>query len=257
MADTELTAENRLAIRREVEGLLLKIAALFGIVNFAVAAAAIWAMWGTVTSTADAKLEREIRELRDEFDDALKDARELIGRLKTRSEDLVRVEQDIRALELHMAEVMGSTAIPELSDLLTKVEKEPDLIGNIRQVPLLVARRSVADALISGVPGCSEPKLLTGQTEPVTTHWKRYKNTKNGIWTEVDIPGDHFSRPPLIFSSLSGGGSHWAVSGTSSIYHNKAESFRIYLKWTGDLAADLLPVAKESGWHINWMAVGC
>ncbi len=258
MSDSDLSPLEQLAVRKEVEGVLFKIAALFGIVNFAVAGAAIWAMWSTVTSTADATLSREIRDVRDEFDDALKDAREILGRLKTRSEDLALVEKDIRQLEKHMANVVSSTAIPQMSELLTEIQNTPEMASTLAQVPALVSRRDVDDALVDTVHGCAETKLFTGQTPTANTDWQRYKDWKNGIFTEVDIPAGQFSNTPVVFTSLGGNGGHWSVAGPTSIYSPTSDSFSVYIRWSNESEkSDLLPYAQERNWYLNWLAVGC
>lgn len=109
-------------------------------------------------------------------------------------------------------------------------------------------------------------KIFAGSTTPGTTNWQPYSNDaappgiEAGIYVDVDTSEAGFTSTPKYVISL-GGGSHWRVTGSSSVYNPTPTSFRVYIRFSETDITSLYPTltpqyANGAQWHINWIAVG-
>ena len=95
----------------------------------------------------------------------------------------------------------------------------------------------------------SDDLSCQGQTPRGFTDWK---SAGSGlIYVDVDTSQCGYQSTPVYITSLGGGGSHWTLTGASSVYRAGKDSFRVYLAGGG-----ISPSwANDREWFINWQAV--
>merc|ERR1711964_63698 len=71
----------------------------------------------------------------------------------------------------------------------------------------------------------------------------------------IDISHCGFATAPRVFTSMTGGSSHWQTRGITSIYSLTNTKFRVYIEYYGSskLATGL---ASTNKWELDWIAVG-
>ena len=109
-------------------------------------------------------------------------------------------------------------------------------------------------SLLSLLPDISviSIKIASGSTTPGSTNWQAYGS--NGVYLDVDTSAGKFATTPRYVTSIGGNSSHWATTGTTSIYNATATGFRVYVRWSDGSA--LTPVQANSfQWHISWIGV--
>ena len=117
------------------------------------------------------------------------------------------------------------------------------------QVGALMTQLGLLDQQVHHLEGGSQP--CTGIT-PLSTNWIAYSG--GGMYVDVDTSACGFDpgTKPKYFTSMTGKSSHWKMTGATSIYSNKHDSFRIYISTDSVTAAQ----AKGSSyrWRIQWVA---
>jgi len=89
--------------------------------------------------------------------------------------------------------------------------------------------------------------MCSGSTTEGSTNWTQYSS--NGIYVDVDTSSCGFSTTPAYVTSMGGGSSSYITRGSSEIYEESENGFRIYIYTT-----ETPDVANQKGWHINWIA---
>lgn len=250
--ETELSAAQRLAVRREVEGTLTKLAALFGIANIAVLIGAIWFMWTSVTnqtaglaSSVKTEVLADLSSSRDELNAAVNEANQLIGRLKQSLDAMANIEGEIAGLRQDLDNLADRETLTRAADFIRSWGGAPDVDAVVQRTAGLLRKA-----------GCSQARAVAGQTPPDTTDWKQYRDTRYGAYVDTSSAG--FTATPLYLTSIGGTGGHWFVSGASAIYSPQPDRFRVHLRWLeGNYDADIVPYARNAKWHVNWLAIGC
>ncbi len=249
-----LTAAQKLAVRREVEGTLTKLAALFGVANIAVLIGAIWFMWTSVTNqtaglapSIKADVLADLSSSREQLNAAVNEANQLIGRLQQSQDAMENIEGEIEGLRADLAALADRETLERAADFIRAWGNAPDVDAMVQQTAGMLR-----------MPGCKQVRIVTGQTPVGATDWKRYKETRYGAYVEVDTSSAGFTATPLYLTSLGGTGGHWFVAGPSAVYSPSADGFKVYLRWLErGYSQDLVPYAQKAKWHINWWAIGC
>lgn len=273
---TELNDSAKLTIRKEVEGYLGKIAAIFGIANLAVVLAALVAFWANASGQVE-RISQGVREAvlleissdRAALETAVGEARELIGQLELRTEQLARVEDTISELEDRSK--IQSDALGVLEDDVA-IASATRLVESIQSSENINDIISLVDANITsdGSLNCENPKILTGRTEQGATPWEvhvssQQQEIRSAITLRVPLSNSTFNSAPAIFYNLEGNGGQWSANGVGSLYASTESGFVIHLKWDAtslaamseNRLADLLAYANNADWYVSWMAVGC
>jgi hypothetical protein len=89
--------------------------------------------------------------------------------------------------------------------------------------------------------------LCSGQTPVDATAWQ--VDREGVVHVDIDTSHCNLSGNPLYFTSLGGKEGHWVSRGATSIYNASRNGFRVVV-----LHRDADNIAREQGWHINWMA---
>jgi hypothetical protein len=97
-------------------------------------------------------------------------------------------------------------------------------------------------------PGNTRLRIAVGRTQP--NQWIQYNN--NGVYVDVSTASAGFTQTPYYFTSILGTSNHWLVTGSSSIYNDSPNGFRVYIGYNG-ITVNL---ANAWGWYINWVAIG-
>lgn len=80
--------------------------------------------------------------------------------------------------------------------------------------------------------------------------WRGYNGN---VYTDVPTTDCSHTTMPMYLASLSGKGSQWQAKGTSSIYSESANSYRVYLKRDGSTTVGSL--ATSNDWYINTLSL--
>lgn len=252
--DHQLTAEATLAVRREVEGILVKIAAVFGVANLAVLVGAIWVLWSTVTNqTAELsssirdEILSDIRENRAELNVAVSTANKLIGRLEQSQNAMDGIESSIGGLQEDITNLEDKETIARAAEFIQAWKASPEVNVAVKRI----------DSLLYA-PGCTQVRVVSGRTVPGSTKWEPYGSATYGASTVIDTKFANFTQTPIYFASLSGDGGLWTTNGGSSIYTPKTDQFSIYVRWlSSEHTEPIVDYAKNANWHVNWLAIGC
>lgn len=113
------------------------------------------------------------------------------------------------------------------------------------------------------------PPSCIGSTDQqcATSHQQNGMEHVNSICVDVVVPPSRFTFTPHFVASFGGTGSeHHMTTGASSVYHASPTGFRVYIKkeactscvsstqqTTGNTALTAA-LAKQRGYHINWVA---
>lgn len=79
--------------------------------------------------------------------------------------------------------------------------------------------------------------------------WRGYNGN---VYTDVVTHECSHSTMPMYLASLSGRGSQWEAKGTSSIYSESANGYRVYLKRDESKVGN---AASDNGWYINTLSL--
>jgi hypothetical protein len=100
------------------------------------------------------------------------------------------------------------------------------------------------------------PLIAAGRTPP-GLEWQQYENDvgqfPSGVFIDVNTEEYHFSTTPVYVTALHGNSSHWATTGSSSVYNPSSTGFRVYIRWS-DNSPLFVSEAESLGWHIQWIA---
>jgi hypothetical protein len=82
--------------------------------------------------------------------------------------------------------------------------------------------------------------------------WKLYENGY-GLYVDIDTSKAKFKKTPVYFTSLSGTGNHYVLTGIEAVYSATKKGFRVYVRIPNQrLTVDY---AKQRKWTINWIGI--
>ncbi len=268
---SELNLQAKVAVQKEVERTLSKIAAVFGIANLLVLAGAIWFVWKSVdqhTETLYAQNDASLRSLSNKVADgiskdinnkisgsisALESARDVALRF---SGEIVAKRQQVENLDIRIEKVTKSLESLESQENIEAAaaffeawEGEKDTTDVLNMVHGKVA--------MNGNATCVKPRIYAGQTDPENTSWEPYREDNSAALLLVDTSAAQFEDTPWYFVSLNGDGGHWAAHGADAIYSPTTNSFQIYVRWAPESTRDIVNYAQDTNWHVRWLAIGC
>lgn len=82
------------------------------------------------------------------------------------------------------------------------------------------------------------------------TTWRGYNGN---VYADVSTSSCSHSTMPMYLASLSGSGGQWQAKGTSSIYSESANHYRVYLKYDG--SNTIGSRATSSNWYLNTLSL--
>ena len=137
-------------------------------------------------------------------------------------------------------EELSNIAIQSASDSIKSVMKKVAFISQS------------ADSIYRLLSSKSGFDIMTGSTDPENTIWREY--SKDAIMVEVNTANYNFKSTPIFLTSLGGNSAHYVTTGITSIYGANPNGFTVYIKSTIPFK-DLLSEAKQSKWHVRWVAL--
>jgi len=79
-------------------------------------------------------------------------------------------------------------------------------------------------------------------------NWRSYHGY---IVTDIDTSACGFTTTPKYFTTISGTGGHWGLTGTTSIYSESPTGFRMYIYLKGGISVS---TAVSRQYKVNWLA---
>lgn len=258
MTEANLSAEQKLAIKKEVESSLQKIASVFGVANIAVLFGAIWFMWTTFsgqvaenTLSVKTDLLENIRTSQTELNEAVGKANRLIGRLQVTEGNIDEVDNQISSMGKQISQFQDVKKLEEASKFLDSWDQAENMKEYQENVNELIKG-------FGNLKNCDKIRIVSGRTDPKKTKWTKYKEYNSGAFVVIDTKEAGFTITPHYFSSIGGNGGHWSAVGPAGIYGPSASEFKTYVQWRDSATTESIKdYAINAKWHVNWMAIGC
>ncbi len=116
----------------------------------------------------------------------------------------------------------------------------------------ILTKKKLIDSTYGVIQSSYKKAFVFQTTSPES--WEPWKQgATNGIKVDVTFPKAEFHKVPMIFLSLDGTNSHWALTGTSSLYNVTKDGFSVFIRWAD--GKELTPdIAKSLRWRVNWIA---
>lgn len=145
---------------------------------------------------------------------------------------------------------IGKKIKDELSG--TAMQSASDSIKTIMKRMAFISKS--ADSMYELLSSKSGFDITTGSTDPENTAWREY--SKDAIVLDVNTTSHNFKTTPIYLTTLGGISGHYVITGITSIYGANPNGFTVYIKSTIPFKEkDLLSEAKQSKWHVQWVAL--
>lgn len=250
---SDLNPEAKLAIREETRKSVMQVVAIFGVANLAVVLAALWSFWSFgqnqisgITEQVKEDVFANLTTTREELNDAVAQANQLIGRLQERSVELDDIDERLERIKIRLDILDNDEMVTGASNFIEAWQGVEDLDELVTSIDQLIT--------LDPALGCENPRVYSGVTPKQNLVWVEY-GAPNRANVEIDTSQAGFSRAPLYFASLEGSGS-WSAQGVSAIYDRQSDKFRIYLKWSPTSNDHIIPYGQQH-WDIHWLGIGC
>lgn len=251
---SDLNDSQKTAIQDETRSTIKRIATFFGIANVAVLLGALWSFWtyaqsqvDTISTAVKEDVFEDLTTSRDELRFAVNEANQLIGRLIERAEDMDDLDARLENLKNRFDQLEDEELVAGASAFLTTWDGSRDVDQLVRSIDTKID-------MPNGF-GCASPRVYSAVAPKASLDWQPYKDNPTSTFVAIDTSAAGFTKTPLYFASLTGGGS-WSAQGASAIYGPSADRFSIYLKWSPSADRDMVAYASDR-WEIYWMAIGC
>lgn len=173
---------------------------------------------------------------------------EIISELKV---NVKEIKESLKLLEQRM-DKLEVEDVPAIKDDVSFLKNSyAQMNGKIEAIEETTGAREVMIVSEEESAGEESCVRVCAGTTGRDTDWY---DGSNSVYYDVDISGCDFRTIPTVTTSIEGTGQHYRTTGTASIYHASANSFRIYLynsAWNpkGEQA-------ESKQWNVEWVAVG-
>lgn len=280
MVDETLTPQQKLELQRYTLSYLVQVTALFGILNVAAIATALYFFVGTAAKdsvqeelkklklnetissallkigkdqgvfetnmkTAQIEMETASGALKENMDAALQSVRIVVENTEKLNADATKLKNDVEEVQ----RITEDGSISNLAEIARAFRDDKEISQRLDKMSIRLENQE------------GEPlSVLSGQSCAKNNPWFECINDCGSLKpisgiVEIKFEQDLFSIPPHVFTSIEGSGS-WTTEGVSAIYSKTIDGFRLYAynQLLGN--QPYWKYANSQNHCVSWLAIG-